>query len=44
VTGALERRLQAGRLEPPCTCVGDALPGPVQCLFVHGGKATLAVG
>ena len=44
----LARPLAAGLetrpLLPPFAGLRDPLLGPLECQFVHGGKATLAVG
>ena len=41
---APERRLEPPFLVPALACLRDALLRPFQCLFIHGRKATLAVG
>ncbi len=44
LAGAPKRRLEPPFLVPARACFRDALLCPFQCLFVHGCKATLAVG
>ena len=41
---ALERRVEPRAGDAVGPCFRDALSCPFECLFVHGAKATLAVG
>ena len=40
----LERRVEPRAGDALRACLRDPLPCPFECLFVHGRKATLAVG